>query len=411
MPSCFVVMGFNEKTAYYGGKKKPRILNLDMTYENVIKPAVLAAGYSCMRADEIMHSGMIDKPMYEHLLEADVVVADLSTSNANALYELGVRHALRPHTTIVMAEEEFAFPFDVARLNILRYKHLGSDIGASESRRATGELTRRLQAIAARGEIDSPVYLFLPQLRRDQSELTLTDRPRKPSGPSLADLQAAFAKAKRAASQPSDWLVVVSCLEAWQLLQPGDPFIIQQLALATYCSDYPDKLTALTRAREILEVLTPGTSDEPQIVFRWGAIHKRLWELRRSKADLDEAIHAYQRGFVLNSDVGNGINYAYMLNVRASLLGGEEAVEDRVMAKRVRREVLALCDELLRQKRSDQTSEDEYWVRATRVEALFGLGREAEFKEALKDLEIGTPEKWMVETTMRQIEHLQNLLE
>jgi hypothetical protein len=249
--------------------------------------------------------------------------------------------------------------------------------------------------------------------------LTLTDRPRKPSGPSLADLQAAFAKAKQAAfakakravSQPSDWLVVVSCLEAWRLLQPDDPFIIRELALATYCSDYPDKLTALTRAREILEVLTPRTSDEPPIVFRWGAIHKRLWELRGSKADLDEAIHAYQRGFVLKSEVGNGINYAYMLNVRASLLGGEEAVEDRAIAKRVRREVLALCDELLRQKGSDQTSEDEYWVRATRAEALFGLGREAEFKEALKDLEIGAPEKWMVERTMRQIEHLQKFLE
>src|SRR5258708_2678618 len=155
-----------------------------MTYEKVNKTTVLAAGYSFMRADEIMHSGMIDKPMYEHLLGTHVVGADLSTSNANALYELGVRHALRPHTTIVMAEEEFAFPFDVARLNILRYKHLGSDIGASEARRATGELTRRLQAIAARGEIDSPVYLFLPQLSRHQTELPLPDRPRKPSPPS-----------------------------------------------------------------------------------------------------------------------------------------------------------------------------------------------------------------------------------
>src|SRR5262249_5033541 len=152
-------------------------------------------------------------------------------------------------------------------------------------------------------EIDSPVYLFLPQLKRDQSESTLSDRPPAPLGPSLAELKADFVKAKRAVKQPSDWLLVVSRLEAWQLLQPGDPFIIQELALATYCSDYPDKLTALTRAREILAVLSPRTSDETQIVFRWGAIHKRLWELRRSAADLDEAIHAYQRGFVLNSDV------------------------------------------------------------------------------------------------------------
>jgi hypothetical protein len=41
----------------------------------------------------------IDKHMYEMLMNADVV-ADLSTTNPNAIYELGVRHALRPHTTV-----------------------------------------------------------------------------------------------------------------------------------------------------------------------------------------------------------------------------------------------------------------------------------------------------------------------
>jgi hypothetical protein len=62
----------------------------------------------------------IDKPMYERLLDADLMIADLSTSNANALYELGVRHALRPHSTIVMADQNFAFPFDLNHLTILR---------------------------------------------------------------------------------------------------------------------------------------------------------------------------------------------------------------------------------------------------------------------------------------------------
>ena len=52
--------------------------------------------------------------MYEQLLNADVVVADLSTSNKNAFYELGVRHALRPYTTVVIAEDGIkTFPFDV----------------------------------------------------------------------------------------------------------------------------------------------------------------------------------------------------------------------------------------------------------------------------------------------------------
>ena len=86
--TCFVVMGFGEKTGYYSTPQ--RLLNLDKTYEFIIRPAVAETDLHCIRADEIIHSSVIDKPMYERLLDADVVVADLSTSNANAIYELGV---------------------------------------------------------------------------------------------------------------------------------------------------------------------------------------------------------------------------------------------------------------------------------------------------------------------------------
>lgn len=44
MATCFVAMGFGVKTAFYGGKKKPRTLDLDKTYQNIIKPAATAAG-------------------------------------------------------------------------------------------------------------------------------------------------------------------------------------------------------------------------------------------------------------------------------------------------------------------------------------------------------------------------------
>ena len=97
--TCFVVMGFGEKVDFQTGRK----LNLDAAYRGMIKPAVEEAGLECYRADEIVHSGVIDVPMYQQILTADVVVADLSTSNSNAFYELGVRHALRPYTTIIIA--------------------------------------------------------------------------------------------------------------------------------------------------------------------------------------------------------------------------------------------------------------------------------------------------------------------
>jgi hypothetical protein len=72
--TCFVIMGLGKKTDFATG----RTLDLEKTYRNIIKPAVMDAGLECVRVDEIVHSGLIDLPMYERLLTADVVVADLS---------------------------------------------------------------------------------------------------------------------------------------------------------------------------------------------------------------------------------------------------------------------------------------------------------------------------------------------
>ncbi len=95
---CFVVMGFGIKTDLATGRK----LNLDKSYQALIKPVVESKNITCVRADEIRHSGSIDLQMYQQLLSADIVIADLSTANVNAFYELGIRHALKPRTTIIM---------------------------------------------------------------------------------------------------------------------------------------------------------------------------------------------------------------------------------------------------------------------------------------------------------------------
>src|SRR4029079_2307550 len=144
--TCFVVMGFGKKTDFETG----RTLDLDMSYQNMIKPAVEAAGLICIRADEIVHSGMIDVPMYEQLLTADLVIADLSTSNKNALYELGVRHALRPYTTLVIAEDSIqVFPFDLSHVIVRKYHHLGEDIGYDEVMRFREVITTAIKTILA----------------------------------------------------------------------------------------------------------------------------------------------------------------------------------------------------------------------------------------------------------------------
>ena len=52
-------MGFGKKTDFRSGK----LLNLDATYNEIIKPAAEELGIKCVRADEIMQSGIIDVEM------------------------------------------------------------------------------------------------------------------------------------------------------------------------------------------------------------------------------------------------------------------------------------------------------------------------------------------------------------
>ncbi len=111
---CFVVMGFGRKMDYQNARE----VDLDKIYGKVIRPLMKEKfpEYKVIRADEIRRSELIDVSMYTLLMEADLVIADITTLNANALYELGVRHAVRPCSTIIMAQKNRTgmMPFDLS---------------------------------------------------------------------------------------------------------------------------------------------------------------------------------------------------------------------------------------------------------------------------------------------------------
>lgn len=396
MGSCFVIMGFGEKTDFQSNPQ--RVLNLNRTYEDIIKPVVKEAGHTCVRADEIIHSTVIDKPMYDNLLSADLVIADLSTANVNAVYELGVRHALRPQRTIVLAENNFSFPFDLNHLSILKYEHLGKEIGFTEVMRVRDALRDKITTLMDSQEVDSPVFLFIPALQAASlNKATVMAAAAAPPAPSsaptdqksFAELLVNFRAARDAVKEADDWALPLALLKRLKTMQPDDPYILQQLALATYKFQQPDKKTSLINAKNILNALAPQTSSDAETVGMWGAIHKRLWDEIANPEDLDEAVRAYARGYYIRTDHYNGINYAFVLDVRASRSEGDEALVDRLLARRVRKDVLKICDRLLQAASSAAepgvkqdgpgTSADEmFWIESTKVEALFGLGRRDE---------------------------------
>jgi hypothetical protein len=431
-------MGFGKKTDF----KQNKNFDLDKTYRNIIKPAAEAAGYTCERADEVQHAGVIDVPMYERLLTADLVIADLSTANINAFFELGVRYALRPKTTIVIAEQNFEMGFDMGHVVIRRYEHLGPGIDHEEVERVKAELTKVCREIPLTGQIDSPVYTFLTGLaapsrglnveavaavaaaaerrREDRTREALTQTTTQNGKAALEQPFAALMQTAHEARARGDFRTTRDVLRGVCAIQgdKADPDVVQQLAWATYKSQDPDAKTALLESKTILRQLDPETSNDPETLGLWGAIHKRLYEMQGlSTPDhleaLTAAIRAHEKGFYLMNDYYNGINFAFLLDSRAAELGGEDAIADRVQARRVRERVVEICTRLLAQgikgESEQKKREEEYWVRAALAEALLGLGNaaksEAEFAVAKKT----NPERWMINTTEEQLAKLGSL--
>src|SRR5260370_13775184 len=94
---AFVVMPFGEKRAADG-----TAIDFNEVYKELLAPAITAAGLTPHRADADRRGGSIHIDMFQDLLLAEFVVADLTLDNPNVWYEIGVRHppaARRPGVT------------------------------------------------------------------------------------------------------------------------------------------------------------------------------------------------------------------------------------------------------------------------------------------------------------------------
>ena len=425
MPTCFVIMGFGQKTDLATG----RVLDLDKSYLNMIKPAVIAAGYDCIRADEILHSGVIDVPMYEKLFAAELVVADLSTGNLNAIFELGVRHALKPRATVIIAESKFNIPFDASHIVVRHYVHLGPDIGFDEVMRMRTELTTLINALKGGDAVDSPVYSVLPNLR----EPTLPAAAKMGFAAAAARLEptedsyATKLQMARDAIKGSDFGFAKKILQGLYTDQTAlgadgkpktaRPFIVQQLALATYKAGEAEgqALQGYADAERLLQQLDVETTTDPETLGLWSAIHKRRAEIatrtpEEQKQDLNEAIRASERGFLIKRDYYNGTNLAYLLNLRASKSSGDDRIADNVLADRVRREVVDITARGLATLQANAVAgEDAYWIAATRAESLIALGDKSG-EELMKTVLASAPAPWMAASTQGQLDRLRRLL-
>lgn len=165
--TCFVIMG-------YGIKNN---LNLDLTYEKIIEPCIVGnnlvpfplykeMSYNAYRCDQISGTISIDYKLVTCLNGADIVIADISTMNVNAIYELGARHALKPRSTILLCakdkEKEFKF-FDITYVPIIFYEHNGMVLREEVILETQKKLNKSIDfSINSSTKLpDSPIYRVL----------------------------------------------------------------------------------------------------------------------------------------------------------------------------------------------------------------------------------------------------------
>jgi hypothetical protein len=105
--TCFVMQPF---AAPYGNY-----------YEKIFKPAIEKTGLQAVRADaEIFATGKIIDQVWRGINAAKVLVAELTTRNANVFYELGLAHALNKPVVLVSSNETDV-PFDLHHIRVIYY--------------------------------------------------------------------------------------------------------------------------------------------------------------------------------------------------------------------------------------------------------------------------------------------------
>ena len=144
---AFIIRPFNTKQG----------IDFNDVEATLIGPALEQLRITGRTTIDILKQGNIRLDMFQRLLTADLVVADLSIHNANVFYELGIRHALRDKRTFLLRARIDEFPFD---LQTDRYFTYDKDAPAASLELLVAALRQTMNS----DDLDSPVFRLLPGL-------------------------------------------------------------------------------------------------------------------------------------------------------------------------------------------------------------------------------------------------------
>ncbi len=263
-------------------------------FENVFKPALEECGYECSRAET--SRGSLIASILEGLVEADLVLADVTDRNANVFYELGVRHSLRRGTIIVSNGTEHV-PSDLRGYWFLTY-----GLRPAEVIKFKAEIKRLVREFEDKPQrSDSPVSDYLDRVQLSTSRQINHDNVKK-LGALLTELSGNELAIRQYLSTEEPQLYSLGCLQL--LLQTRYVDVGPELLKATYELDYKLELLksdrqgreTATAALEEIEIVAQGISGIRQRIVKGdfaepAEASMMLWSPRESQDRPSQHLH------------------------------------------------------------------------------------------------------------------------
>jgi tetratricopeptide (TPR) repeat protein len=344
---CFVDMPFGQKPDLKSGV----VVDFDQIYNEAIKPAIEECGLETLRGDEERTGGIIHSAMFARLLLSEFVVADLTLANANVFYELGIRHAAKPFTTVPIFANTSALPFDVALVRGVGYQLKKGKLTKAAAQKLKSQLAKRLcDAISGATTNDSPLFQLIPKfpgidLPEEVTEI-FKDRIRQAEEfceilssarerPTPREKREALLKIKRELGDlKTTWRsVLIQLMTSFRDAEAFEELIDLYDAFPDNLKDYvvarQQFALALNRRNEagdrekalqILGDLLKNRGADSETLGIKGRIHKDIYKdaVQTKKitaiAALDDAISAYTKGFEADPrDYYPGVNAINLL--------------------------------------------------------------------------------------------------